>query len=65
MTDTRRNYLTVDTERNREPSGGLGWTSAGADDMSKVRPASNLAVHWLWDDLKSIGLGDGTFPQVE
>jgi hypothetical protein len=51
-------------DHNREPIGALGWTSTGADDMSKVRPASSMAAHWLWDDLKSLGLGSGTFPQL-
>lgn len=52
-------------EQNRELTGGLGWTSTGADDMSKRRPASSLAAHWLWDDLNSIGLAAGTSPQLE
>ncbi len=50
--------------QNREPIGGLGWTMTGADDMSSVRPASSVAAGWLWRDLKSIGLGTGTFPQL-
>ena len=50
--------------QNREPIGGLGWSVTGADDMSNVRPASSVAARWLWDDLKSIGLGEGTFPQL-
>jgi hypothetical protein len=52
-------------EQNREPIAGLGWTNTGADDVSNVRPASSLAAHWLWDDLSSVGLGKGTFPQLE
>ncbi|WP_026545523.1 hypothetical protein [Arthrobacter sp. 35/47] len=52
------------SEQNREPIGGVGWSSTGADDMSNVRPASSVAARWLWDDLKSVGLGSGTFPQL-
>lgn len=69
--DRERHWATLETistwlaQQNREAFGGLGWTVAGADDMTNVRPASNLAVNWLWSDLKNIGLGDGTFPRVE
>jgi hypothetical protein len=42
----------------------LAWTSTGADDMSETRPASSVAARWLWDDLKGLGLGTGTFPQL-
>lgn len=59
--DVIRSWL---SKQGREPIGGLGWTGTGADDMSKVRPASSVAAGWLWDDLKTIGLGDGTFPQL-
>lgn len=52
------------TKQNREPMGGLGWSSTIADHMADVRPASGVAADWLWDDLKSIGLGTGTFPQL-
>jgi hypothetical protein len=51
-------------QQNREPLGGLGWSSTGADDMSEVRPISSVAAEWLWADLKSLGLGTGTFPQL-
>lgn len=50
--------------QGREPVGGLGWSSTIADQMSDARPSSTVAAHWLWDDLKSIGLGSGTFPQL-
>jgi len=50
--------------QDREPLGGLGWSSTIANQMSEVRPASSVAALWLWDDLKSIGLGAGTFPQL-
>ncbi|WP_329474980.1 hypothetical protein OG555_25040 [Kribbella sp. NBC_01484] len=59
--ETIRSWL---AEQNREPISGLGWTGSGTDDMSKVRPASTIAAGWLWNDLKGIGLGDGTFPQL-
>ncbi|WP_191089979.1 NACHT domain-containing protein [Nesterenkonia ebinurensis] len=59
--ETIRSWL---ADQNREPIGGLGWSSTGADDMSNVRPASSVAAHWLWDDLESVGLGTGTFPQL-
>lgn len=59
--ETIRSWL---TRQNRQPMGGLGWTDTGARDMSNVRPASSVAAGWLWDDLKGIGLGDGTFPQL-
>jgi len=69
-TDWERHSATLETirswlgERNQEPIGGLGWTERIADDMSKVRPASSVAAVWLWDDLKRLGLGTGTFPQL-
>jgi hypothetical protein len=53
-TDKERHSATRETirswlaKRNREPIGGLGWHSTGADDMSNVRPASSVAAHWLW-----------------
>lgn len=50
------------SEQNREAIGGVGWSSTGADDVTNVRPASSVAARWLWDDLKSVGLGTGTFP---
>lgn len=68
--DHRRHFATLEmirswlAQENRGPSGGLGWSSSGADDMSKVRPVSNVAAQWLWNDLKSLGLGDGTSPQL-
>jgi len=68
--DSERHWATVESIRrwlaaaNREPIGGLGWVNTGADDMANVRPASSVAAAWLWDDLKTIGLGDGTFPQL-
>jgi hypothetical protein len=58
--ETVRSWL---AEQNREP-GGLSWSNTIVDDMAKVRPASNVAAQWLWSDLKSLGLGDGTFPQL-
>jgi hypothetical protein len=51
-------------EQDREQIGALRWVETVADDMSNVRPASSLAAGWLWDDLKSLGLGDGAFPQL-
>jgi hypothetical protein len=68
--DWERHSTTIETigswlgEQNREPIGGLGWTNTGADDMSNVRPASSVAADWLCDDLKSLGLCTGTFPQL-
>ena len=62
MLETVRSWL---AERNLEPIGGLGWTDRIADDMSEVRPASSVAAQWLWADLKSLGLGEGTFPQLK
>lgn len=60
--DTIRDWL---IKQNREPLSGLGWSSTVADDMSTVRPASSVAARWLWDDLKTLGLGVGTFPQLQ
>lgn len=51
--------------QGREVFGGYGWTSTGARDMSKKRPASDIAARWLHDDLKSLGLSGGTFPQLQ
>lgn len=68
--DRERHLATLETirswlaEQNREPIGDLGWNNTGADDMSNVRPASSVAAHWLWNDLQSLGLGSGTFPQL-
>ncbi|WP_378040341.1 NACHT domain-containing protein [Citricoccus parietis] len=59
--ETIRSWLAA---QNREPASGIGWTTTGADDMSETRPVANVAAGWLWDDLKDIGLGKGTFPQV-
>ncbi|HEY4267413.1 MAG TPA: hypothetical protein VGM94_04385 [Galbitalea sp.] len=39
-------------------------TQSVADDAQKERPASQMAAHWLWSDLKKIELGEGTFPQL-
>lgn len=69
-TNRERHSATVEiirswlTRQNRELIGGLGWTITGADDMANVRPASSVAAGWLWDDLKALGLGVGTFPQL-
>jgi hypothetical protein len=68
--DLARHYKTLEivrawlAERDIEPLGGLGWMQTGADDMRQARPASNIAAHWLWNDLKDVGLGEGSFPQV-
>ncbi len=48
-----------------EVFGGYSWTSTVARDMSKNRPASDIAARWLHDDLKSLGLSGGTFPQLQ
>lgn len=47
-----------------EALGGYGYSSTAADDMTEKRPASSIAAKWLFDDLKTLGLGDGTFPQL-
>lgn len=70
MDDWERHSVTAEkirlwlSEQNCEAIGGVGWTQTGANDMSNVRPACNVAAHWLWDDLKSVGLGTGTFPRL-
>ncbi len=51
-------------EQNREPIDGPSVVRTGPDDMSNRRPASSVAAGWLYDDLKSLGLGTGTFPQL-
>jgi hypothetical protein len=48
-----------------EVFGGYSWTSTGARDMSKKRPASDIAARWLHSDLKNLGLSGGTFPQLQ
>lgn len=58
---TIRSWL---AEKNREPIGDLGWVNTGADDMSNARPASSVAAGWLRNDVKTLGLGMGTFPQL-
>lgn len=47
-----------------EPMGGFGYSQSGTDDMVKVRPASDVAANWIYSDLKSLGLGEGTFPTL-
>ena len=47
-----------------EALGGYGYSSTAADDMTEKRPASSIAAKWLFDDLKTLGLGEGTFPQL-
>lgn len=37
--------------------------SRGVDFTAHTRPASELAARWLWEDLKAVKLGKGTFPQ--
>ncbi len=51
-------------QRGRESTASLGWTHTAADDIDEVRPASSIAARWLSDDLKSLGLASGTFPQL-
>ncbi|ALN14077.1 hypothetical protein ASQ49_01060 [Acidipropionibacterium acidipropionici] len=50
--------------QERELIGGLSWSTTIANQMSKVRPACDIAAKWLYDDLKKTGLGEGTFPQL-
>jgi len=52
------------TQQGIEVLGDLGWSSTGADDMAQKRPASSAAAQWLFGDLKALGLGSGTFPQL-
>lgn len=59
--ETVRSWL---AEQNREPIDGPSVVRTGPDDMSNRRPASSVAARWLYDDLKSLGLGTGTFPQL-
>jgi hypothetical protein len=30
--------------------------------MAEARPSASVAVRWIWDDLKSLGLGSGHLP---
>jgi hypothetical protein len=52
--------------RSPNPFSRFGsYSSAIADDMNSSRPASSFAAKWVFDDFKSFGLADGTFPQLE
>lgn len=54
----------------RETRSGLAFSRAGtysdaiADDVGDSRPASKIAARWLFNDLKDLGLAEGTFPQL-
>jgi hypothetical protein len=48
-------------QQDREAS-ALGWSHTIVDNMRNPRPASWVAANWLWEDLKSLGLGNGSFP---
>ncbi|HEY4577580.1 MAG TPA: hypothetical protein VIG67_06970 [Yaniella sp.] len=41
---------------NREPIGSLSWSSSVAEEMDKRRPASHIAIGWLWEDFEELGL---------
>ncbi|MFD6814354.1 hypothetical protein [Enteractinococcus coprophilus] len=41
---------------NREPIAGLSWSSSVAEEMDKRRPASHIAIEWLWKDFEELGL---------
>jgi hypothetical protein len=59
---TLRTIATWLANQNKESSSAVGWLETVADDMAKRRPSASVAAHWIWDDLKSLGLGSGTFP---
>lgn len=40
-------------------------SSSIADYSSHSRPASELAARWIFDDLKAMGIAQGTFPQLD
>jgi hypothetical protein len=48
-------------QQDREAS-ALGWSHTIVDNMRNPRPSSWVAANWLWEDLKSLGLGNGNFP---
>jgi hypothetical protein len=52
-------------QSDSEAPNSVSWSSTRADDMMKTRPSVAIAARWLSDDLKSLGLVKGTFPQVK
>jgi hypothetical protein len=44
-------------------AGGISLTEFGATNLGEVRPASSVAADWLWNDLRRLGLANGTPPK--
>ena len=61
---TSQTIATWLADANQEPLSAQGWSTSIADDMTEARPSASVAAGWIWDDLKSLGLGTGTFPQL-
>lgn len=40
-------------------------TGSAVVDLNGDRPASQVAAHWIWDDLKALSLASGTFPRLK
>jgi hypothetical protein len=49
---------------NQEPWSAIGRSRTGARHMSEARPSASVAARWIWNDLESLSLGTGTFPQL-
>jgi hypothetical protein len=54
----------VDPSINPFAHGRSSWRSI-ADHVNHSRPASLMAANWIFDDLKSLDLASGTFPQLD
>lgn len=71
--DDRKRSWIHELARNRQSAfvnagpfsrpGGVADSIANRTDHS--RPASELAANWLCDDMKALGLAQGTFPQLD
>jgi hypothetical protein len=56
-----RNY--VEQNPLYEPFAGSFAIHHGRLDIFHRTPATNIAVHWLWDDLEELGILKGIAPQ--
>jgi hypothetical protein len=51
--------------KNIEPANLPGWSETIEGSISKERPSVAIAVGWLDEDLKSLGLVDGIIHNVQ
>lgn len=56
----------IRSSRATNPFSHFGsYSDSIADGTNSNRPASSFAARWVFDDLKALGLAEGTFPQLE